>query len=373
MKINIQKETLIEVLQIVTAISDKSGMKPILANFLMKTEKEGIEVSATNYELSVIGKFKAEVLEEGTICINAKRLYDACREFKESAVVMTSLSDLWIEITNGSTKLKLASIDAGLYPKVEQNDFLSKITITAQNLKRYANMTLFASQTNESRRNLMGVCLSTLDQNTSRWIATDGHRLARILTTHETIEYEELQEIIIPRYALQEIIKTLPLFGSELQIVFDEMSLQFIGENIIFKTRLIDGKFPNCDPIIPKESDCEIQLKARKEELIYAIKIVSLISYEKIKPIKLTLMNHKLVLESEKGEYGEIVDEIDIEYEGETFQIGFNAKYLLDVLHVIEGDTVQICFRKDAMAAALIKDAESAEFLSVLMPLRIEW
>ena len=111
---------------------------------------------------------------------------------KKLLLLSTSLSDLWIEIRNGTTKLKLASIDAGLYPKVEQNDFLSKITISAQNLKRYANMTLFASQTNESRRNLMGVCLSTLDQNTSRWIATDGHRLAQILATSESIEYEEL-------------------------------------------------------------------------------------------------------------------------------------------------------------------------------------
>ena len=100
---------------------------------------------------------------------------------------------------------------------------------------------------------------------------------------------------------------------------------------------------------------------------------MSLISYEKIKPIKLSLMNNKLVLESEKGEYGEIVDEIDIEYEGEAFQIGFNGKYILDVLNVIEGDTVHICFKNDAMAAALIKDANSSEFLSVLMPLRIEW
>ena len=373
MKINIKKETLIEILQIVTAISDKSGMKPILANFLITTEKNGIVISATNYELSVVGTFAAEVLEEGMICINAKRLYDACREFKETNTVIKALSDLWIEITNGSAKLKLASIDVGLYPKIETSEFSSKITISSQNLKRYANMTLFAAQTNESRRNLMGVCLSTLDQNTSRWIATDGHRLAQILATSETIEYEKLQEVIVPRYALQEIIRALPLFGSELVIMFNETSLQFMGENIIFKTRLIDGRFPNCDPIIPKHSDCEIQFKVRKEELISSIKIVSLISSEKIKPIKLALMNGKLVLESEKGEYGEIVDEVAVDYEGESFQIGFNAKYLLDVLNVIEGDTVQINFKNDAMAAALINDADSTEFVSVLMPLRLEW
>ena len=133
---------------------------------------------------------------------------------------------------------------------------------------------------------------------------------------------------------------------------------------------MIEGKFPNCDPIIPKDNNLIVEVK--REGFINALRIVSSISSEKLRPIKLIISSGILRLESEKAEYGEVVDEIEAFYEGEAFQIGFNAKYLLDVLNVIDSEDI-ILECKNSMSPTIIKSATDESFLSVIMPLRVEW
>ena len=142
------------------------------------------------------------------------------------------------------------------------------------------------------------------------------------------------------------------------------------GSAIVFKTRLIEGKFPNCDPIIPKDNTLEIIVD--RERFISSLRIVSSISTEKLRPSKLIISPGTLKLESEKADYGEVVDEIEIEYEGESFQIGFNSRYLLDVMSVLESKNVKLeC--KNSMSPTIIKSPDDESFLSVIMPLRVEW
>ena len=378
MDILIKKEILKNALQNIISIIDKSSVKPILSNFLLKTlepvsEDEGlgkVEFSATDYELSVIEQVPAEIMAHGSICLSAKKLYDIGKEFQGENIRIKSTEQLWIHITSDTSELRLPSVEVGLYPQTLVEDLPEKVVIPTEILKKCIDMTLYAAQTNEARRNLMGVCLSIQSDNKLRWLATDGHRLSQVMEDSITVKIGENREVIIPKKALTEVRRASDLFSSEVIISFDDRTLQFAGENIVFKTRLIEGKFPNCDPIIPKDNN--LVLFVERDRLINSLKIVSSISNEKLKPVKFSLNKQKLRLESEKADYGEVYDEISVDFNGEAQQMGFNARYLLDSLNVMKGAQVKMEL-KNPMSPCVIKDPADEKALGVIMPLRIEW
>lgn len=375
MEINLKREAFSSTLQNINSVVDKStsSNKPILSNFVIRTvEGEGskVEFSSTDYELSLVEQVEAEITEPGSICVNAKKVFDIVKELQDEDVKIRSTEQLWIHITCGSSEMRLPSVEVGLYPQTVLEDLPQSVTISVDDLKQCIDMTLFAAITNESRRNLMGVCLSSTSDQQTRWLSTDGHRLAQILKSVDDLNFSEDQEVIVPRKALTEVRRTADLFGQTVVISFDERVMQFTGGRISFKTRLIEGKFPNCDPIIPKDNTMEIIVN--RESFINSLRIVSSISSEKLRPVKLLISQGVLKLESEKADYGEVVDEIEIGYEGDPFQIGFNSRYLLDVLIVIESEDIKLeC--KNSMSPTIIKSTVDESFLSVIMPLRVEW
>ncbi len=375
MEINLKREAFSSTLQNINSVVDKStsSNKPILSNFVIRTvEGEGskVEFSSTDYELSLVEWVEAEITEPGSICVNAKKVFDIVKELQDEDVKIRSTEQLWIHITCGSSEMRLPSVEVGLYPQTVLEDLPQSVTISVDDLKQCIDMTLFAAITNESRRNLMGVCLSSTSDQQTRWLSTDGHRLAQILKSVDDLNFSEDQEVIVPRKALTEVRRAADLFGQTVVISFDERVMQFTGGRISFKTRLIEGKFPNCDPIIPKDNTMEIIVN--RESFINSLRIVSSISSEKLRPVKLLISQGVLKLESEKADYGEVVDEIEIGYEGDPFQIGFNSRYLLDVLIVIESEDIKLeC--KNSMSPTIIKSTVDESFLSVIMPLRVEW
>jgi len=375
MEINLKREAFSSTLQNINSVVDKStsSNKPILSNFVIRTvEGEGskVEFSSTDYELSLVERVEAEITEPGSICVNAKKVFDIVKELQDEDVKIRSTEQLWIHITCGSSEMRLPSVEVGLYPQTVLEDLPQSVTISVDDLKQCIDMTLFAAITNESRRNLMGVCLSSTSDQQTRWLSTDGHRLAQILKSVDDLNFSEDKEVIVPRKALTEVRRTADLFGQTVVISFDERVMQFTGGRISFKTRLIEGKFPNCDPIIPKDNTMEIIVN--RESFINSLRIVSSISSEKLRPVKLLISQGVLKLESEKADYGEVVDEIEIGYEGDPFQIGFNSRYLLDVLSVIESEDIKLeC--KNSMSPTIIKSTVDESFLSVIMPLRVEW
>ena len=375
MEINLKREAFSSTLQNINSVVDKStsSNKPILSNFVIRTmegEVSKVEFSSTDYELSLVEQVEAEITEPGSICVNAKKVFDIVKELQDEDVKIRSTEQLWIHITCGSSEMRLPSVEVGLYPQTVLEDLPQTVTISVEDLKQCIDMTLFAAITNESRRNLMGVCLSSTSDQQTRWLSTDGHRLAQILKSVDDLNFSEDQEVIVPRKALTEVRRTADLFGQTVVISFDERVMQFTGGRISFKTRLIEGKFPNCDPIIPKDNTMEIIVN--RESFINSLRIVSSISSEKLRPVKLLISQGVLKLESEKADYGEVVDEIEIGYEGDPFQIGFNSRYLLDVLIVIESEDIKLeC--KNSMSPTIIKSTVDESFLSVIMPLRVEW
>ena len=155
------------------------------------------------------------MIQAGSICVNAKKVYDICREFQGNDIRIRSTEQHWVHITSGASEMRLPLVEVGLYPQTELEQLSESLTLSAQDLKQCIDMTLFASQTNESRKNLMGVNLSSKEGNLTRWLATDGHRLAQVLKGVESASFESVSDVIIPRKALGEIRKALELFGEE--------------------------------------------------------------------------------------------------------------------------------------------------------------
>ena len=375
MEINLKREAFSSTLQNINSVVDKStsSNKPILSNFVIRTmegEAPKVEFSSTDYELSLVEQVEAEITEPGSICVNAKKVFDIVKELQDEDVKIRSTEQLWIHITCGSSEMRLPSVEVGLYPQTVLEELPQSVTISVDDLKQCIDMTLFAAITNESRRNLMGVCLSSTSDQQTRWLSTDGHRLAQILKSVDDMNFSEDQEVIVPRKVLTEVRRVADLFGQKVVISFNERVMQFTGSRISFKTRLIEGKFPNCDPIIPKDNTKKIIVN--RESFINSLRIVSSISSEKLRPVKLLISQGVLKLESEKADYGEVVDEIEIGYEGDPFQIGFNSRYLLDVLNVIESEDIKL-ESKNSMSPTIIKSTVDESFLSVIMPLRVEW
>ena len=367
MEITLKREELSSTLQNINSVVDKSSTKPILSNFVIRTledDSSNVEFSSTDYELSLVELMPAKIKDPGSICVNAKKVFDIVKELKDEEVHIRSTEQLWIYITCGSSELRLPSVEVGLYPQTVLEKLPESVTISVEDLKKCVDMTLFAAITNESRRNLMGVCLCSTSDKQTRWLSTDGHRLAQIIKSVDELNIDIEQEVIIPRKALTEVRRAADLFGKTVNITFDSRVMQFSGGQISFKTRLIEGKFPNCDMTLNPGS-------GSWENPTFNYESTS-ISSEKLRPVKLIISAGVLRLESEKADYGEVVDEIEAGYEGESFQIGFNARYLLDVLSVIDSDDI-ILECKNSMSPTIIKSSTDESFLSVIMPLRVEW
>jgi DNA polymerase-3 subunit beta len=378
MKITIPKETLVKALELIAPITDKSSSKPILSNFLLRAVPESggepahVELSATDYEISVTGKFPAQVEEQGTVCISARRALEICREFLTDQVAMNTDAQMWtiISETQGGTRLRLPSVDVGLYPQMERSELPNGFKLNSKELKRCIELTKFATQTNETRKNLTGVCIR-IGEGDAKFIATDGHRLAQVVKMVEIVKAKQPTEIIVPRRALEESEKVLGRAEGDVEVAFDERMLMLTAGSVVLMTRLVEGKFPNVDPVIPRDSDKVVRVQ--RERMINALRKVSVMSSDKIKPVKLSLAPGEIHLETERAEYGDVEDKFPAEYDGEEFNIGFNARYLQDVLSVASHAEHVEFHLKGALNPCLIKVPGDSSFLSVVMPLRIEW
>ena len=263
MEINLKREAFSSTLQNINSVVDKStsSNKPILSNFVIRTmegEAPKVEFSSTDYELSLVEQVEAEITEPGSICVNAKKVFDIVKELQDEDVKIRSTEQLWIHITCGSSEMRLPSVEVGLYPQTVLEELPQSVTISVDDLKQCIDMTLFAAITNESRRNLMGVCLSSTSDQQTRWLSTDGHRLAQILKSVDDMNFSEDHEVIVPRKVLTEVRRVADLFGQKVVISFNERVMQFTGSRISFKTRLIEGNFQTAILLFPKTTQSKL-------------------------------------------------------------------------------------------------------------------
>ncbi|MDH5560695.1 MAG: DNA polymerase III subunit beta [Deltaproteobacteria bacterium] len=373
MEINIKKDILIEALQLIINISHKSTTEPIINHVFFETfDNRLLTIKATNYDNSFSGDFEAEIINPGKICLNTSKLYNLVREFSDSKIQIKTTPQNWVFIINGNTKIMLPGIEPDQFPLIDFLELDNPLNIPSSLIKDSIDRTFFSIGENESRRNLMGLNLHFIKPNQICWQGADAFRISHDITEVKGENYQG--NIIIPKKSLIEIKKILEYHNNDLQISFNENIFQINAGNIRFKTRLIEAAFPNLENIINSEGP--IGIKINRKELINSLKILYRISDDDLNSVvKLTISNGKVLLESQKLEFGEGNDVILCDYEGEEISIGVNIKFFLDGLQVFDNSSdKQINIKiKDSLSPIILKNEEWGNYKTILMPVKIKW
>ncbi len=368
MQIRVKRKEFLETLYWTQSIVERRHTMPILANVLIETDKGDIHVTATDLEVGVRGRLQGEVAKDGAITLNAKKLYEIIREAPEETVEVKRLENDWVEVKSGKTLFKIVGMDAREFPQFPVFTAEQLLPVPAHVLHEMIEKTLFAVSTDETRHNLNGVYLVEREAGKLCMVATDGHRLALI---ERDIGSLGLQKgAILPRKGLAELKKLLEESRDGLVAVgIKENMALVVREPVELFMRLIDADFPDYTKVIPKENPYGVRVA--QEGFLQALRRVAILSNERYKGIKLEVKEGKMTLSATNPDLGEALEEIDAEYQGRGLTLGFNARYLIDVLGVLgDGTEIEVKF-KDELSPGLMRKEGDEDFLYVVMPMRL--
>ncbi len=366
MKFSIKKEDILGELQLLQGIVEKRNTMPILANVLITASENEVELIGTDLEVGLKTHFPAQIEETGSITISGKKVFEIVRSLAdEQTVYFNEGKDLVMEITSGESEFKVLCLPKEDYPQVPEPKFERNIVIPLDKLKEMIDRVFYAI-TQEQRYYLNGA-LMLLKDSQMELVSTDGHRLAYTLLTIEGQKVENEIRTIISKKTLNELRK---FDDDSLEFDLDENNLFFHVRNRTLISRIIEGKFPNYEAVIPKENPHTLQIS--REKLTDAIRRVSLLSTERSRGIKFNIEQNQIKLFSSNPEIGEARDKVDVDYKGQEMEIGFNSQYILDFLTTVKAENI-IFELKDENSAVLLKPAadDYVKYLYVLMPMKI--
>jgi DNA polymerase-3 subunit beta len=366
MKFSIKKEDILRELQLLQGIVEKRNTMPILANVLVSAAENEVELIGTDLEVGLKTHFPAQIEETGSITISGKKVFEIVRSLAdEHTVYFNEGKDLMMEITSGESEFKVLCLSKEDYPQVPEPKFEKNIVIPLDKLKEMIDRVFFAI-TQEQRYYLNGA-LMLLKDSQMELVSTDGHRLAYTLLTIEGQKIENEIRTIISKKTLNELRK---FDDDALEFDLDENNLFFHVRNRTLISRIIEGKFPNYDAVIPKENPHMLHIS--REKLTDAIRRVSLLSTERSRGIKLNIEQNQIKLFSSNPEIGEARDKVDVDYKGQEMEIGFNSQYILDFLTTVKAENI-VFEMKDENSAVLLKPEadDDVKYLYVLMPMKI--
>jgi DNA polymerase-3 subunit beta len=375
MKLRIAREELLTGLQRVQGVVEKRNTMPILSNILLEAKQEGAEIVATDLEIGMRGLYKATVLEPGGVTISARKLFEIIKELPPGDIELATGENNWTTIQAGKSQFKIVGLPSADYPALPVIEREGLTPLSGEGLLELIRKTLFAAGDNDARYILNGllVTLVNTDKKTAlRLVGTDGHRLA--VAEQEVGKAGSKgtpQEIkaIIPKKAAQEMRRLLEEGGdSEPLIGFAKNLMIFRKSGLLLTSRLMEGNYPNYQQVIPKDGGKRISVN--RHELESALRRVSVLSKEKASAVKVSFATGKMTLFSSSPDYGEAVEELPARYEGEALSSGFNARYLLDVFGVMDGESVSLQM-ETPLSPCLIQESESPGFKCVVMPIKI--
>jgi DNA polymerase-3 subunit beta len=372
MKLIIERAALLKALGHVQSVVERRNTIPILSNVLLSANGEGVSFSATDLDMEIIDETSAEVSGQGQITAPAHTLYEIVRKLPDGADVELRYTgdDPRLAVSAGRSKFNLPVLPAGDFPVMSSEGLGGKITLDAPDLARLIDKTRFAISTEETRYYLNGLYLHTVQEGGEarlRAVATDGHRLA-LAEMPAPPGAVGAPGVIVPRKTVQELRRLLDDATQpvELQISQQKVRLEFGGAALTSK--VIDGSFPDYVRVIPKGNDKIAMID--NGLFAAAVDRVATISAEKSRSVKLAFEPGRVVLTVRNMEAGQGVEEVEIDYDGEPFEIGFNARYLLDVAGQIQGENAEFRFA-DPSSPTLVLDPVDPGAQYVLMPLRV--
>lgn len=374
MKLVIAKPELQRGLGRIQAIVEKRNSMPILANaYLEASVSDGggrLDLAATDLEVGLRGSHEATVKEPGSLTVSAKKLFEIVRELPDEPLSLSTTPNSYLELRCARSRFTLAGTAGEEYPTLPSYSPPSMVRVQAALLSAMIERTMYAASADETRYNLNGVYFEVLgDAGKIRMVATDGHRLAHVDRIVGADVTGLASGVILPRKGLAELKRLVDEEDA------DEIELGFEGNNGVARKgdvtlfmRLIEGEFPNYRQVLPKAA--KHQLVVPSDKLSQSLRRVALLSTERSRAVKLQLTEGRLTISSNSPEIGEAIEELDVDYAGDELNLGFNARYLLDAVNVIQAKEVRLGLQ-DELSPAQIRPTDDPDTLAVIMPMRI--
>ena len=367
MKFTISREKFLQPLQLVSGAVERRHTLPILSNVLIKVSEDALWLTGTDLEVELIASTRLEgEYEEGEITVPAKKLFDICRGIADGTDIHFSLDSSKALIKAGRGKYTLSTLSANDYPNLEDWEGEVEFEIPASDVKRLINSTSFSMAQQDVRYYLNGMSLET-EENTIRTVATDGHRLALCRLQYPDATLSSRQ-VIIPRKGVLEISRLIGDEERDVKVQIGANHIRMFSTDFIFTSKLVDGRFPDYRRVLPKDGDKTIL--ASKAVLKDAFSRAAILSNEKFRGVRLNLSSGELKITANNPEQEEAEEIVDVNYQGDDLEIGFNVAYLIDVLNALNTEEVQISL-SDSNSSALIQNAGDDSALYVIMPMRL--
>lgn len=367
MKVTIERATLLKGLSHVQAVVERRNTIPILSNVLLEAQDDGaLRLMATDLDLQVDESVPATVAQAGATTVSAHTLFDIVRKLPEGSQVEITAAEGKMQIVAGRSRFNLSTLPRDDFPVIAEGDLPTKFELPAATLREIIEKTRFAISSEETRYYLMGIFLHIVEEQL-RAAATDGHRLARV-TLAKPDGADGMPDVIVPRKAINELYRLLEELDGTVEISLSPTKVRFGLGSAILTSKLIDGTFPDYNRVIPTGNDK--LLKIDPKSFAAGVDRVSTIASEKTRAVKMSVDGDKVTLSVTSPENGVATEEISADYGSDGIEIGFNAKYLLDILGEIDGDVVEVHLA-DAAAPTLLRENDKSNALYVLMPMRV--
>ncbi len=377
MKLTIERSQFLKSLSHAQSVVERANTIPILGNVMLEAADGRLRLSATDLELGAVETVDADAVSGGGTTLPAQVLYDIARKLPDGAQVELETEDGSdrIRLRCGRSTFTLSALPPEEFPALSKTEFACRFQLTDKELRGLIDRTGFAASTEETRYYLNGIYLHTTEHEgvpVLRAVATDGHRLARVEVPRPAGAEDMPGGVIVPRKAVQELRKLLGdgETGKDLSvnISVSETGIKFVIESVELTSKLIDGTYPDYERVIPVGNDKRLEVESGM--LAEAVDRVAAISSERTRAIKLAIDGDSVQLSAADPTYGMATEEIDVRFDGPPMEIGFNARYLLEILRRIDGGTAALELA-DPAAPTLVRDMADPSALYVLMPMRV--
>lgn len=372
MKVTLERAALLKSLGHVHRVVERRNTIPILANVLLQAGNGRLLLKATDLDLEVTESVAADIGQPGATTLPAHVLYEIVRKLPEGAQLSLEASGDagQLLLRSGRSRFTLQSLPESDFPDLNAGDLSHRFSLAAGDLKKLIDKTQFAISTEETRYYLNGIYMHTTEVDghvMMRAVATDGHRLARVEIPAPSGS-AGMPGIIVPRKAVAEVQKLVEDAGADVSIELSTTKIRFTFGDVVLTSKLIDGTFPDYARVIPANNDKRLVVDCAP--FMAAVDRVSTISSERGRAVKLSLADGRLTLTVTNPDSGSATEEIEVDYDSGLLEIGFNARYLLDITSQLDSDTALFKLA-DPGSPTLIQDRDGAAALYVLMPMRV--
>jgi DNA polymerase-3 subunit beta len=368
MEFTIARSELLAGLYLTQGIVERRTTIPILGNVLIQAAGDGVLVAATDQEIAVRRQCTAAVKRKGTLTAAARKLYEMVREIPEGDVRIRQQDNNWIEVSAGKSRFRLVGLDPREFPAMpEPPADKPAIRVSADTLNEMIEWTLFAVSADETRVNLNGIHVEEAADGRLRMVATDGHRLAMVTRAVERVELAK--PLTMPRKAVMELRKVIEAGEEAIELSVQGGVAHARRGRVEMSMRLIEGEFPDYRQVVPEKSERHASLDAAS--LLAALRRVSIVSSERTRGVRLQFESGRLELTTINPDVGEASEEIDIDYSSEPVGIGFNARYLMDVLAVMPADKRIDIGLNDEVSPGVLRAADDPDYCYIVMPMRL--